>query len=54
MRPISSLVGEMSASPTEGGVSMIEPKSSSAPHIYNATIYDNLVDWGLQPDSVEG
>ena len=33
---------------------MVEPKSSSAPHIYNATTYDDLVDWGDQPDSQEG
>ncbi len=27
---------------------------SSAPHIYDASNFDDLVDWGLQPDCVEG
>lgn len=27
---------------------------SSAPHIYDATGYDDLVDWGEQPDCLEG
>lgn len=26
----------------------------SAPHIHGATTYDDLVDWGAQPDSIEG
>ncbi len=29
-------------------------EASSAPHIHNATTFDDLVDWGMQPDSVEG
>lgn len=28
--------------------------SSSAPHIPNATSEEDLVDWGLQPDAIEG
>jgi len=28
--------------------------SSSAPHIHGAGVYDDLVDWGAQPDMVEG
>lgn len=28
--------------------------SSSAPHIHQATRYDDLVDWGPQPDMIEG
>lgn len=27
---------------------------SSAPHIHDATSYDDLVDWGAQPDMVAG
>jgi len=27
---------------------------SSAPHITDATTYDDLVDWGKQPDCIEG
>lgn len=28
--------------------------ASSAPHIHGATRYDDLVDWGVQPDALEG
>ncbi|MGI3171120.1 cupin domain-containing protein [Pseudooceanicola sp. C21-150M6] len=28
--------------------------TSSAPHIHGATIYDDLVDWGPQPDMIAG
>jgi len=28
--------------------------SGSAPHIHGALDYDNLVDWGVQPDALEG
>lgn len=28
--------------------------ASSAPHIHAATTFDDLVDWGSQPDIVEG
>lgn len=28
--------------------------NSSAPHIHNATTFDDLVDWGAQPNMVEG
>lgn len=28
--------------------------SSSAPHIHGAGVYDDLVDWGAQPDMIEG
>lgn len=28
--------------------------TSSAPHIHQAQLYNDLVDWGLQPDPVEG
>lgn len=28
--------------------------NSSAPHIHNASQYDDLVDWGMQPDLLEG
>jgi len=28
--------------------------SSSAPHITDATTYDDLADWGKQPDCMEG
>jgi len=27
---------------------------SSAPHIHHASIHDDLVDWGTQPDALEG
>lgn len=27
---------------------------SSAPHIHGATDYEDLVDWGAQPDAIEG
>jgi uncharacterized cupin superfamily protein len=33
---------------------MTNVKDSSAPHIHNATTYDDLADWGSQPDSIEG
>ena len=33
---------------------MVETLKSSAPHIRNATVFDDLVDWGAQPDMVEG
>ena len=33
---------------------MTNVTTSSAPHIHNATTFDDLVDWGSQPDSVEG
>jgi len=29
-------------------------RDSSAPHIPGATTYDDLVDWGDQPDMIEG
>lgn len=28
--------------------------ASSAPHIHRASAYDDLVDWGPQPDAIEG
>ena len=28
--------------------------ASSAPHIHKASTYDDLVDWGLQPDMISG
>ena len=28
--------------------------SATAPHIHAATSYDDLVDWGPQPDMIEG
>ena len=28
--------------------------NSSAPHIHEACTYDDLVDWGPQPDALEG
>lgn len=28
--------------------------SSSAPHIHGATSFDDLVDWGAQPDAIGG
>ena len=28
--------------------------ASSAPHIHEATTYDDLVDWGPQPDMIKG
>ena len=27
---------------------------SSAPHITDATVFDDLADWGTQPDAIEG
>jgi len=33
---------------------MVETLKSSAPHIRNATVFADLVDWGAQPDMVEG
>ncbi|QRM57367.1 cupin domain-containing protein [Sinorhizobium sp. BG8] len=33
---------------------MAETTTSSAPHIQGASTYSDLVDWGSQPDSVEG
>lgn len=33
---------------------MVETTKSSAPHIYKATTFSDLVDWGSQPDSLEG
>lgn len=33
---------------------MAETLKSSAPHIRGATTHDDLVDWGDQPDSLEG
>ncbi|WP_224380135.1 cupin domain-containing protein [Roseovarius carneus] len=27
---------------------------SSAPHIHGATTYDDLMDWGVQPDALAG
>jgi len=34
---------------------MTEPRlDSSAPHIPDARHYDDLVDWGAQPDPIEG
>ncbi len=28
--------------------------TSSAPHLYNASTRDDLVDWGVQPDALAG
>lgn len=28
--------------------------AASAPHIHNASVYDELVDWGAQPDMLAG
>ncbi len=28
--------------------------ASSAPHITDATTFDDLADWGIQPDGIEG
>ncbi len=28
--------------------------TSTAPHIHGATTYDDLLDWGKQPDMIEG
>lgn len=28
--------------------------SSSAPHIHEASVYDDLVDWGAQPNMISG
>jgi len=28
--------------------------AATAPHLHAATRYDDLVDWGVQPDAVEG
>jgi len=28
--------------------------ASSAPHIHGAMVYDDLVDWGAQPDALSG
>jgi uncharacterized cupin superfamily protein len=28
--------------------------NASAPHIHGATTYDDLLDWGAQPDMIEG
>ena len=33
---------------------MTDTLKSSAPHIHNATAYDDLVDWGVQPNAIEG
>lgn len=33
---------------------MTDTTNSSAPHIHGATTFADLVDWGSQPDSVEG
>lgn len=33
---------------------MVETTKASAPHIHNATTFPDLVDWGDQPDSLEG
>ncbi len=33
---------------------MVETLKSSAPHILDATVFSDLVDWGDQPDMVEG
>ena len=33
---------------------MAETLKSTAPHIHNATTFDDLVDWGSQPDMQEG
>lgn len=27
--------------------------ASTAPHLYNATAFGDLVDWGVQPDAIE-
>ncbi len=37
----------------EGGASRMN-LASSAPHIHGATDFDDLVDWGAQPDVLEG
>lgn len=33
---------------------MVETLKSTAPHIHGATTFDDLVDWGSQPDMQEG
>lgn len=33
---------------------MADTLSSTAPHIHGATAYSDLVDWGSQPDCLEG
>ena len=33
---------------------MSDPKLSSAPHLYDASTRTDLVDWGVQPDAIEG
>jgi len=33
---------------------MPEAKPSSAPHLYGASMRTDLVDWGVQPDAIEG
>ena len=33
---------------------MVETTRSSAPHIHGASTFADLVDWGDQPDSIEG
>ena len=33
---------------------MSDPKLSSAPHLYDASTCTDLVDWGVQPEAIEG
>jgi uncharacterized cupin superfamily protein len=33
---------------------MPDPKPQSAPHLYQASTRNDLVDWGIQPDALEG
>lgn len=33
---------------------MPDAKASSAPHLYQASTRTDLVDWGVQPDAIEG
>ncbi|MDN2581242.1 cupin domain-containing protein [Aquibium sp. ELW1220] len=33
---------------------VVETLTSSAPHIRGASTFDNLVDWGVQSDAIEG
>ena len=28
--------------------------TSTAPHIHGATVFDDLMDWGAQPDAISG
>ncbi len=33
---------------------MADAKPSSAPHLYEASTRTDLIDWGVQPDAIEG